>query len=116
MPTPSDPTAHLPLTPAVFHILLALREGPLHGYAIMQAVEESGEGRVAMGPGTLYGSLRRMEERGLVVEVDLTDEPRPRGRRDYRVTDLGRAVVEAELERLGRLVAFARGAAASERR
>src|ERR687891_2585135 len=73
------------LTPAVFHILLALADGPLHGYAIMQAVEVSSGSD--MGPGTVYGSLQRMEDAGLVKEVAATDDRRrvfalqPAGRR-----------------------------------
>ncbi len=61
--------APVPLTPAVFHILLALADGALHGYAIMQAVETSAGGEPRMGPGTIYGSLQRMEETGLVREL-----------------------------------------------
>ena len=58
-----------PLTPAVFHILLALADGPLHGYAIMQAVESSAGPGAPMGPGTIYGSIQRMEDSGLVKEL-----------------------------------------------
>ena len=58
-----------PLTPAVFHILLALADGPLHGYAVMQAVDASAGDDARMGPGTIYGSLQRMEDAGLVKEL-----------------------------------------------
>ena len=66
----------VPLTPAVFHILLALADGPLHGYGIMQAVETSASGEPAMGPGTIYGSLQRMEEAGLVTRSRERDDRR----------------------------------------
>lgn len=59
-----------PLTPAVLHILLALSSGERHGYAIMKQVEADSQGQVKMGPGTLYGSLKRMLEAGLVQESD----------------------------------------------
>src|SRR6478752_2864096 len=69
MPKPIPPLGQPPLTPAVFHILLALADGPRHGYAIMRAVEESAGTEMRMGPGTIYGSLQRMEEAGLVREL-----------------------------------------------
>jgi DNA-binding PadR family transcriptional regulator len=92
-----------PLTPAVFHILLALSDGPLHGYAIMQAVEESSG--AAMGPGTIYGSLQRMEEGGLVKEVATAADDR---RRMFTLRPAGRAALQAEAERLARLAALVR--------
>lgn len=96
--------ALLPLTPVVFHVLLALASGPAHGYAIAREVEDVTGGRVRMGPGTLYGSLQRMRDDGLVEEAD---NPGERGahvgrRRYYAVTALGRAALRAEGERLGR--------------
>ena len=106
-PRPAD---FLPLTPAVLHILLALADGEQHGYAIAQAVEALTEGTVRMGPGTLYGSIGRMVAGGLIEE-----SIRPRGRaadddrrRFYRMTALGRRVLESETERLARVVAVAR--------
>jgi DNA-binding PadR family transcriptional regulator len=90
----------LPLPPPVFHILIALAEGDRHGYAIMREVAERTAGGVRLGPGTLYGSIKRMLEQGLVEEV------RPRGagdderRRYYRLTRFGRRVAEAEAGRL----------------
>ena len=66
------------MTPAVFHILLALADGPLHGYGIMQAVELSGSSEPSMGPGTIYGSLQRMEEAGLVKELAARTDDRRR--------------------------------------
>lgn len=105
-----DLRAYLPLTPAVFHILLALASGERHGYAIMQEVGVSSGGAVRMGPGTLYGSIKRMLADGLIEEA----APRPdlavddTRRRYYRLTAFGREVAEAEAERLVRAVAVAR--------
>jgi DNA-binding PadR family transcriptional regulator len=92
----------LPLTPAVFHILLALADGEKHGYAIMQEVEEVSEGSVNMGPGTLYGSIKRMLKAGLLEETD--DRPDPeldhQQRRYYQLSDFGERVLKAESFRL----------------
>ena len=89
-----------PLTPAVFHILLALADGPLHGYAVMQAVEESAGPALRMGPGTIYGSLQRMEDAGLVKEVASRSVDR---RRVFALQPAGRRALEAEAVRLTRL-------------
>jgi DNA-binding PadR family transcriptional regulator len=109
-PLTDDPATHLPLTPAVLHILLALGEGERHGYAIAQEVEHLSEGSMRMGPGTLYGSLQRMIASGLVEAAT----PR-RGRADederrryYRLTTLGRDVLRLELKRLNAVVSIAR--------
>ena len=99
----TDPTALLPLTPAVFHILLALAEGDRHGYAIMQDVEARTGGIVPMGPGTLYGSIKRMVSAGLLESAGERQEDGER-RRFYTLTKLGRAVLRAEAERLRDLV------------
>jgi len=106
-PRPAD---FLPLTPAVLHILLALADGDQHGYAIAQAVEALTEGTVRMGPGTLYGSIGRMVASGLIEEA-----ARARGRtvdderrRFYRMTTIGRRVLESETDRLARVVDLAR--------
>jgi len=106
-PAPSD---FLPLTPAVLHILLALADGDQHGYAIAQTVEELTGGTVRMGPGTLYGSIGRMVASGLLEEPSrgrarVAEAER---RRFYRMTTLGRRVLESEMERLDRVVALAR--------
>ena len=104
------PESFLPLTPAVFHILLALADGEKHGYAIMQEVEDVTDGRVQMGPGTLYGSIKRMLTAGLIEESD--DRPDPtlddERRRYYRQTGLGRKVLRQETERMAELMALAR--------
>lgn len=96
------------LSPVMHHILLALLEGERHGYAIMQSVERITDGTVAMGPGTLYGALKRLLEAGLVEEAGERSEGDER-RRYYRLTDLGRVAVRNETERLRRLVEFAHG-------
>ena len=102
-----DPAAHLPLTPIVLHILLALAEGEGHGYAIAQEIETATNGRVRAGPGTMYGSIQRMLAANLIEEVatGAADDER---RRYYRATTLGRRVLELELERLVDVVAIAR--------
>jgi DNA-binding PadR family transcriptional regulator len=94
-----------PLTPAVFHILLALADGPLHGYGIMQAVEANSEGHPPMGPGTIYGSLQRMEDAGLVRELTTSREDR---RRVFGLQPAGRRALEAEAHRLTKLAALVR--------
>lgn len=101
----------LPLTPAVFHILLALADGERHGYAIMQEVMKTTEGRIKMGPGTLYGTIKRLLEAGLVQETDERPDPAldDQRRRYYELTGLGGRVVKAEAERLAALVKLARG-------
>lgn len=91
----------LPLTPAMFHILLALSAGALHGYAIMRAVDETARGGVRVGPGTIYGALQRLEGAGLVHEVGSPPATgRGRPRRTFALTRLGREVLRAEAERL----------------
>lgn len=92
-----------PLTPAVFHVLLALSEGPLHGYAIMQRAEEvSGQ---SMGPGTIYGSLQRLDEAGWVDEVE-TEPDDPRRGRSFELTEAGRDALAREARRITRLAAM----------
>src|SRR5678809_933131 len=92
----------LPLTPAVFHILLALADGERHGYAIMRDVSNDTNGALRLGPGTLYGCLTPMLAAGLVEESDERPDPEldDERRRYYRMTDLGRSVVRAEARRL----------------
>jgi DNA-binding PadR family transcriptional regulator len=100
----------LPLTPAVFNILLALADGEKHGYAIMLEVEVNTQGEVKMGPGTLYGSIKRMLAAGLIAEsgerpdLGLDDQRR----RYYRPTGAGQRALKAEAGRLARQVAVAR--------
>jgi DNA-binding PadR family transcriptional regulator len=102
---PNDLEGVLPLTAAVFSILLSLASGERHGYAIMKEVSLADGGAISMGPGTLYGSLDRMMKRGLVEETNQTDDER---RRYYRLTNLGRTVLGAEATRLHRAILSAR--------
>jgi len=109
--TESDPEQLLPLTPAVFHILLALAEGERHGYAIMQEVAQSTEGQIKMGPGTLYGTIKRLLAARMVQESDERPDPKldDERRRYYQLTGLGKRVLRAEAERLAALVKLAQG-------
>lgn len=103
------PEAMLPLTPAVFHILLALADGEKHGYGIMQEIGVRTDGAMRMGPGTLYGSIQRMLKDGLIVEAQERVEAAPgeERRRYYRLTGFGQRVVRAEAHRLEQLVRIA---------
>jgi DNA-binding PadR family transcriptional regulator len=105
-----DPQPFLPLTPALFHVLLSLAGGDKHGYAIMKDVSGLTEGTVTLSAGTLYGILRRLVGDGMVVETgerpapELDDERR----RYYRLTEFGRKVARAEAQRLESVLALAR--------
>ena len=99
----------LPLPVMHFHILVALSGGQKHGYAIMGDVEELSRQTVRMGPGTLYGTLKRLVDDGLVEEVDgEARTPEDERRRYYRLTGLGQRVCAAEADRLTRLVRVAK--------
>ena len=108
-PDPRDVSALLPLPPATFHILLALATADRHGYGIIQDVEERTGRELRLSPGTLYRSIQRLLEQGLIVEpkrrLDADDDPR---RRYYRITPFGKAVARAETRRLTHLVGLAR--------
>jgi DNA-binding PadR family transcriptional regulator len=99
----------LPLSTSDFHILLSLVSAEAHGYAIMREVSERTGGRMRIGPGTLYGAIKRMVAEGLIAEVgDRTDQKvDPERRRYYRLTPLGRRVAAAEAGRLAELVCVA---------
>ena len=99
-----------PLTPAVFHILLALVDGEKHGYSIMKDVERQTVGRLKFGPGTLYGSIKRMLSAGLIVETDERPDPvlDDERRRYYRLSELGQKALANESKRLEQAVAVAR--------
>ncbi len=103
-------TAFLPLPNAVLHILLALGDEERHGYAVMQRVDELSDGSVKMGPGTLYGAIKRMLADGLIEETDERPDPAldDQRRRYYRVTALGARVRAAEVVRLETLLKRAR--------
>jgi DNA-binding PadR family transcriptional regulator len=107
----TDPESLLPLTPAVFHVLLALAGGERHGYAIMQEVVESTNGQIKMGPGTLYGTVKRLLEAQLIEESDERPDPHldDERRRYYRLTGVGEKVVKAEARRYAEIVEIARG-------
>ena len=104
------PASMLPLTPATFHILLALVDEERHGYAIMLEVQDRTDGIVRLGPGTLYGSLKRMLSAGMIEETGERADPQlgDERRRYYRITAFGRAVARAEAERLESAVLLAR--------
>jgi DNA-binding PadR family transcriptional regulator len=108
-PEPDDQPAPL-LTPAVFHILLALADGESHGYGIMQDVERFTNGDTRLGPGTLYRSIQRMLVDGLIEElaISLHDEVDEDRRRYYRLTATGLDVARREARRLADLVDAAR--------
>ena len=99
-----------PLPPAVFHLLLALRDGEQHGYALMQRVEELTDGTVRMGPGTLYGAIKRMLGDGLIEETAERPDPAldDQRRRYYRITAAGERACAAEVQRMETLLRHAR--------
>jgi len=105
-----EPRSFLPLTPRVFQVMLALAPKPLHGYAIIQEVSRLTEGVITLRTGTLYLLLRRLRDQGLIEEsADRPHADEDDDRRVYYVlTDLGRAVVEAEVQRLRTVVAVVR--------
>ena len=108
--TRPTPESQLPLTAATFQILMALADGERHGYAIMREVAERSGGAVRLGPGTLYGSLKRLLEGGLIEEAGERPDPEmdDERRRYYRITPFGLAVARAEARRLDALVRAAR--------
>lgn len=105
-----DLEKHLPLTSAVFYILLALSDSEKHGYAIMRVVKEATEGRMILGPGTLYGAIKRLQRANFIVESDYRPDPviDDARRRYYELTELGRRVLVAESQRLAEMVEYAR--------
>jgi DNA-binding PadR family transcriptional regulator len=116
--TEFDAESFLPLPTAAFHILVALADADRHGYAIMQDVEAGTAGRLKLNPGTLYTTIKRLLDQGLVVELDERPDPEDddERRRYYRLTDMGREVAKAETARLQQAVAFARNAGLAPRR
>jgi DNA-binding PadR family transcriptional regulator len=109
-----------PVTPLTLHIMVALAQGALHGYAVIKAVARSSEGTIAPGAGTFYSAINRMERQGLIAELDSDEEHASPGKpkRTFELTERGRRLLEAETARLQRLVDEARaaGAAASSPR
>ncbi len=102
--SPRDAASYLPLTPALFHVLLSLVDGQRHGYAILKAVSERTSGQVELSTGTLYGIIKRLLADGLIRESALGSTER---RRAYSLTPFGRRVALAESERLRDLVLVA---------
>src|SRR5499426_2335047 len=113
-----NPESLLPLPTAAFHILVALADGDRHGYAIMRGVAVGTGGRLRLNPGTLYTTIRRLLEQGLVMELDERPDPEDddERRRYYRLTDVGREVAKAEAARLQEALAFARQAGLTPKR
>lgn len=105
-----DPESLLPLSPAVFHILLALTGSERHGYGIMQEIDRLSNAQLHIGPATLYRSIKQMLAAGLIEESATRPDPAldDERRRYYRLTGLGQRVAAAEAQRLARLVEFAR--------
>ena len=114
MPTstriPEDLQHLLPLTPAVFFILFALAEGEKHGYAIMQSVSRISDNQVRMGPGTLYTTIQRLLDLGLIRETEISggQADHERRRRYYKLTRTGKAVLAADVDRMESVVRIAR--------
>ena len=106
----SDPRDLLPLTPVALNVLLALADGERHGYGIMLEVRERSGGRVRLGPGTLYGAIKRLKEGGVIEESGTRPDPEADDERRcyYRLTGFGSKVLAAEVERLDALVRDAR--------
>ena len=104
------PDEMLPLPAAQLYILLALADGEKHGYAVMREVESMTDGEVTMGPGTLYGAIKKMLSAGLILETDQRPDPEmdDERRRYYETSGLGARVLDAETARLERLVQTAR--------
>ncbi len=100
----------LPLTPAVFHILLSLADGERHGYRIMRDISVHTKGKLRLGPATLYRSIKHLVEDGLIEESDVRPDPAldDERRHYYRLTEFGRKVLVAELRRLEEALAIAR--------
>ena len=109
----NNPEELLPLSPAVFHILLALADGERHGYSIMQEIAAQTDGRLRIGPTTLYRSIKQMLEAGLIVEVEERPDPAldDERRRYYRLTTFGQQVASAEARRLEQALSVARNKA-----
>ena len=107
MTTKRDPQPLLPLTPAMFYVLVALADGQTHGYAILKDVEQLTDGSVRLSTGTLYGIIKRLLADGLIRESGLSAKDDER-RRSYELTAFGRDVARAEAARLENTLAIAR--------
>ena len=105
---PEELRSLLPMTPAVFYVLFALADGEKHGYAIMQETSALSSGKFRMGPGTLYTTLQRLLDLGLIEEVEGGRSGGDSRRRYYRLTGTGKSLLEAELGRMDSVVRLAR--------
>jgi len=105
-----NPEELVPLTPAVFHILLSLADGERHGYSIMRDISTHTKGKLRLGPATLYRSIKHLVEDGLIKESDIRPDPAldDERRHYYRLTELGRQVIVAEVRRLEEVLVVAR--------
>jgi DNA-binding PadR family transcriptional regulator len=103
-----DPAELLPMSPAMFHVLVALADGETHGYAIMKEVEHLTDGAVRLSTGTLYGIIKRLLADGLIRESAVSAAPGDERRRSYALTPFGKDVARAEAERLEQTIAIAR--------
>ena len=105
-----NPEERVPLTPAVFHILLSLADGERHGYSIMRDITAHTQGKLRLGPATLYRSIKHLAEDGLIEESDVRPDPAldDERRHYYRLTEFGRKVLVAEVRRLEEALALAR--------
>jgi DNA-binding PadR family transcriptional regulator len=114
----NEPDPAPPLAPAIFQILVALADQDRHGYAIMLDVAARTDGRMKLSPGTLYGSIKRLLEEGLIVEVEERPDPDidDERRRYYRLTKLGREAAKAEADRLTTLLRQARAVGLAPKR
>ncbi|MGI9642080.1 MAG: PadR family transcriptional regulator [Acidimicrobiia bacterium] len=101
-----DPSKFVPLPPAALHIVLALNRGERHGYAIMSDVERLSDGVIKMGPGTLYGTIKKLLAQGIIEQCESRSDTEldDQRRKYYRLTGLGEAVSAAEIQRLANLV------------
>ena len=108
-PVKRDPMPYIPLTPAALQVLLALADGPKHGYAILKDVEARSQGEIRLSTGTLYGLIKRFLDDEIIVELSPAAQDDER-RRPYKLTAFGRDVAGAEAERLEKIVAEARAA------
>ena len=106
----AHPAPPKPLSAPVLHILLALADGPRHGYEIKHDVEQRSDGAVRLGPGTLYEAIQRLEDDGLIEEAAAAtpSNGQEAQRRYYRLTDRGWARLRADVRRLGQILAHAR--------
>jgi DNA-binding PadR family transcriptional regulator len=106
--TDPDVDAYLPLTPPVFHVLIALADGEKHGYAILKEVDERTDGKVRLSTGTLYAIIKRLLSDGLILEIDERPDEDDERRRYYGLTSFGKAVAAAEAGRLEEMLEAAR--------